>query len=404
MHERKKELKQIAFAFIISLCLLVGAASANILVNFPEEQMNGSVGYTCFEVLPPWLAETFQNRMRSGDRIIGGMVRYENAGNPSEQTCSGIVALQRDSRIILYGLSQNHPGIGQVRAETDVFLSPEDDFEFLPLRVLNPDGRMTQVELGVRKGNQVLSLNVEDGKIAISQCLTLQGETGTLLSVPQGMGSLSICPVRPGGTDQGESWYGVMTEEEEWIPCPHPERLWAWENRKLPDSGTAIEAMAEQIPIYPLPENMAYVDADLFVEPNSESESIGHYTARAEVLESAGAWVKVRIGRTEGWVMEEDLYTVAGVMGQVGKVTSVAAALTDLTLLDAPGGNRLGTVSAGTEMHVLCTDNGYAHVLIPEKGVHWPTDWDGIYGYVRINEIATGESPAEAKEIASGRP
>ena len=181
MHERKKELKQIAFAFIISLCLLVGAASANILVNFPEEQMNGSVGYTCFEVLPPWLAETFQNRMRSGDRIIGGMVRYENAGNPSEQTCSGIVALQRDSRIILYGLSQNHPGIGQVRAETDVFLSPEDDFEFLPLRVLNPDGRMTQVELGVRKGNQVLSLNVEDGKIAISQCLTLQGETGTLL-------------------------------------------------------------------------------------------------------------------------------------------------------------------------------------------------------------------------------
>ena len=166
-------MKQIAVAFIISLCLLVGAASANILVNFPEEQMNGSVGYTCFEVLPPWLAETFQNRMRSGDRIIGGMVRYENAGNPSEQTCSGIVALQRDSRIILYGLSKNHPGIGQVRAETDVFLSPEDDFEFLPLRVLNPDGRMTQVELGVRKGNQVLSLNVEDGKIAISQCLTL---------------------------------------------------------------------------------------------------------------------------------------------------------------------------------------------------------------------------------------
>ena len=40
-------------------------------------------------------------------------------------------------------------------------------------------------------------------------------------------------------------------------------------------------------------------------------------------------------------------------------------------------------------------DNGFLHVIVPRGELTWMTDWDGIYGFVRKEDLAVGISKAD---------
>lgn len=149
---------------------------------------------------------------------------------------------------------------------------------------------------------------------------------------------------------------------------------------------------------------MAYGDVNLRESPTSESRSLFKFNSGALVHvlgQEKGKyqpWYHVRVGQAEGWVSgvylkfpkNEDI-----VEAMWHLPLPVARTKKDIALSDRPdrNGQSLAKLPEGTLLHVIAVvDRNWLYVMAPQGEISWEMDVDGVGGYIRADQVAEGAS------------
>lgn len=146
-------------------------------------------------------------------------------------------------------------------------------------------------------------------------------------------------------------------------------------------------------------EKLAVIGGNLREEPTSNSRSLGlsQGAVLAEMLDERPGvyepWIQVRVGETFGWVSSTYVKPLCdgtfdrGLLqplkqAVVKEATSLRRSPEDQTLVQR--------LDAGTELQVLhLSSEGWLHVVVPGAKATRCMDINGIYGYVRLDEVET---------------
>ena len=183
-----------------------------------------------------------------------------------------------------------------------------------------------------------------------------------------------------------------------------PGRFAAWSHEAFPK--TAVQAQhVEHVNALEIEEDEAFVSGGNFREkPTGSSKSWGQYCAKVKVLGSMPGkqepWINVQLGNLTGWVSDNYVlnaqddtrfYAAESAMSKVG------CARQETVLYNLPGEEAVAMVPEGMMMHVLTEKDDWAHVIVPRSEITWQTDWDGMYGFVKMEDLCTGVSITDVK-------
>lgn len=105
------------------------------------------------------------------------------------------------------------------------------------------------------------------------------------------------------------------------------------------------------------------------------------------------SWYRVQIGSLTGYV--SSVYVDETLTRSVDTTLPVAMAQTDTSLRSHTGllAETCGTITSGDSMHIILEDGGWYYVCVPteQPAGKW-MDPEGVYGYIRKDEVAVGNS------------
>ena len=99
-------------------------------------------------------------------------------------------------------------------------------------------------------------------------------------------------------------------------------------------------------------------------------------------------WIHTRLGFYEGYVSSWYTFDSAREMNAT-QPQPVAQARRETRLKRGAGllDGTMGTLPAGTKMHVVMEDGGWLYVSIPRDQTNWLMDVDGAFGYVKKSDV-----------------
>ena len=338
--------------------------------------------------------DIFSALLREGDEIHSGTIcrTYYDSQPGVLQKQSALMALLREGKVLLMSAYWSD-GMWAACVETDSFIAPGTEFEITTLPVYGMED-LSRVFPSIRCGNESYRLSMSTGGVVNIQQYVRLAADGSAVTMEPGLGGFVYRVYQEGERTKSETWYdhGVS-----------PTRLCAWTMENFPK--TVAEAQIFLLDHVPdLGEDEAFLCGGNFRErPTGASSSMGKYSAKAQILGSqmgkSEPWYNVRVGDLTGWVsgnyVVQSSYDVVNYYGCASGVRKVARANSTLTLRNLPDGEAVATVEAGTLMHVIIENEGWVHVIVPRGEISWLTDWDGMYGFVRTDEVTTGVSIAD---------
>ena len=298
------------------------------------------------------------------------------------------MAVRCDGKILL--MSANTNGKGWTAAiETDSFLPPDAVFSMNS----EPRNHFVHLMIDYQGVSYEIRTTAEGGAYLFRYCW--KDENGTELYVNCSQGMFVLRKKHPDGVD-----------EELYDAVAVPDRLTAWKADELPRTIESLHAFEQAYPME-LDDNEAYIiSVNLRERATGKSKTWGEYTAKVKILGqkpgNEAPWYNVQVGNLEGWVsgvyvygrntsVQAKLYTMPVMVHPVGR------AKVHTQLLDAHGGNEIMQLSADSYVHVLGERDGYLHVIVPRAELNWQTDWDGMYGFVRKEDVVVGVSRTDAR-------
>ena len=377
-----------------ALMLLAASASAEaerVYAFFDDD--SGKPYARCVDYageLPAGIERIFSGVLREDDQILTAS-RYSQWWQSRAAVVhdSILLAVQREGCIVLMGAFCEESG-WSVCVETDSFLQPGTEFSITcvqddPLSIRSGGGGQA-----ILCGDERWLLSVERGGwVRLVALVTAKGGGRQVID----MHLLSLFVPRDG-----------QESAQKFGPCCMPSRLAAWKAEDFPRSAEEIERYVS-VHQPQLAQGEAYISAvNLREQPTGSSRSLGVYSAKVQVLDSTPGkeypWYRVRIGETEGWVSgayliesrEDTRY-----YGVEEKTTPFARADSEAVLYQSPDGAQKGILSPGTTVHVLAENEGWLHVLVPKGEIEPRVSWEGVYGYVRADEVTQGATLAEVR-------
>lgn len=383
-------MKRLACLVAVVLWLVMGSAMAEEAYQLEDTQM-GRI-YSCVDfqgTMPENVEAIFAPLMRPGDDVLcGSSCKVISVRTATTAYQSILMAVQREGKVLLMGAYQRE-GDWEVCLETDDFLSGPFEITCLPQE--SEEGVGLEPGLGVICGDEIWHILVTNGgrlQLTALECKLPDGARRVMIAA---FGTLICYAFREDGTREelGDRHCGV------------PMRLSAW---KMEDFPRDVEQMHRYADAHQpdLQEDEAYIfGVNLRTEPTTQSRSLGKYSARVKLRgEPQGAWYPVRVGDTDGWVngtylRDGSRYDIR--LYAMGVMTlPFARADEEVGLRKSPEGETFARLLPGAKMYVLAENEGWLHVLVPKEGeIQATVDWDGIYGYVRTDEVVQGNTLAE---------
>ena len=155
----------------------------------------------------------------------------------------------------------------------------------------------------------------------------------------------------------------------------------------------------------PVPEGFAVThEVHLRAKTSSRSNDLGTFkpSALVQIEETLPGdpwpWYRVKCGRIEGYAASGYVNWAPGDL-QSYPPLPVARAEQDIFLRQNTGlfSPSVTELPEGTEMHVLLEKSGWLYVCVPRDEIGWAMDVNGVYGYVRADEVAQAPSLAQLR-------
>lgn len=382
-------MRKIGLAVLLVLCLMISSARAVQVYTHGEPPRC----YTCMDFeaeVPDDIAGIFSFLMRTGDEVICG-----SRGQGEWSQDSVLMAVRRFDKVLLMIACCNDDGIWETCLETDSFIHADCEFDitYLPAE---DDGENwgIQANHAIVCGDEIWRVKIWPGCYAELVSLERRIPDGTRMIINAQYATLYAFTLKDG-----------VYHKEGSYKCSVSSRLAAWTMEEFPREVVQMQLYAqEHQPV--IEENQAYISCNLREKPTSRSRSLGVYSARVDVLGSQMGtrepWYHVRVGDTEGWVTAS--YLLDGSEYDIryysmGAATKPPArADQEVELRRSPDGETFARLLPGAMMHVIAKNDGWLHVVIPEDGkITAKVNWDGIYGYVREDEVVLGDTLADLK-------
>lgn len=338
--------------------------------------------------------EIFGQLLREGDRVLCGTIcktLYRNFPGVLQKQ-RALLAVEREGLVLLMGA--NHDDTQwRTCIETDRFIPAGTAFDITTKPAYSNGDILVFGDPTIVCGEESYRLEVhQNGSVSLRQYERAETDGSTFILTPGAGYSISI--EREGEADLPYHEHGML-----------PDRLAAWTMDMFPKSVTEAKIFLLDYAL-DMEEDEAFISGGNFREqPTSASRSWGQYSAKAQILGSrmgtVEPWYNVRVGSLTGWVsanyVVKDPYESVRYYGNACGVRTVARADGDILLRVLPDGETVMNVPAGTLMHVIQENEGWAHVIIPRGEISWLTDWDGTYGFVKLSEVTTGVSIADVQ-------
>lgn len=379
-------------ALLCGLMLIFGICSAQATTYTYER--DGKVYMTIErfeEKLPAALSAAMDDALRESDEILCGTIKrkqFYSTGNAWET--SALIAVKREDKILLMhagGMSDDL----DVVVETDSFLRSDQTFDI----EVYPDDEGTLMTHMISVGDMRFAVsrkNFEGMRLWIWRCRSLL-ENGDVFDVHLLDGHVGWSLSHEG--DAADSQYENVA-----IPA----RLAAWTADSFPGTAQELETYIQGHQVS-LPEDEAYIfGVNLRQRATGQSPSWGKYTAKVRVLGkeqgSQSPWFHVQVGNLTGWA--SGLYLVkdngkdpAGLMSAAAEMHDVGRVLRKTDMYAMPDQEAVTTLIPDTLVHVLGERDGWLHVIVPRGKLSWQTDWEGVYGFVKAEDMAVGVSAAD---------
>lgn len=388
-------MRRIGMVLLLVLCLMVSGARAAQEYTLGNPQRG--IYYTCVdfdEQIPEDVAEIFATLMRVGDEVIcGSRAQRRSSGIEEIREDSILMAVRREGKVLLMCAYRNDSD-WETCLETDSFIPADYDFDITHLPEDDGEGWRIEANHAIISGDEIWRVKIWRGCYAELVSHEKRIQDGTRMVEEMLYATVHTFTLKDGAyTDQGHGH------------CSIPWRLAGWE---MDDFPVGIEQtqryVQENQPA--LGANQAYISCNLREKPTSQSRTLGVYSARVDVLGSQMGtnepWYHVRVGDTEGWVTAS--YLLDGSEYDIryysmGAATKPPArADQEVELRRSPDGETFARLLPGAMMHVIAKNDGWLHVVIPEDGkITAKVNWDGIYGYVREDEVVLGDTLADLK-------
>lgn len=381
---------------MLTLAFLFGVSA--LAEMYTIDQPDSYETYACMDFkteLPDEIAEIFDEVLRKGDRILSGSKVTERMKQTDIVNLESVLmAVEREGRIVIMCACRKE-GDWETCVETDSFFSPGTEFEITYLPAEGGEGWGIDAHYAMVCGDEIWRIKVWPGCFAELVSYEKRSPDGTRLVTHMLYSTISAFTLRD----------GVRQEQEEVHCCSLPSRLSAWAMEDVPKDLSQVQRYAQtHQPV--LGEHQAYISCNLRERPTGKSRSFGVYSARVDVLGSQMGtrepWYHVRVGDTEGWVTAS--YLIDGSRHDIrfysmGAMTlPPARADQEVELRKTQGGETFARLMPGAVMHVIARNEGWLHVVIPKDGVITPkANWDGVYGYVREDEVVLGDTLADLR-------
>lgn len=381
------------FLAVLALILFAACARAE-MYTLSGRGVNAYYECEDFEaVLPADVQRIVASRLQAGDRVIGGTRRtafYRNQPGVIQED-SILLAVRREGKILLMSAVQKGEG-WTVSIESDSFIPPDAEFGITVLSQYDSAGFWTDASMAIVCANETYGIAcAEDGALSLTSYVR-QEENGDVLHVSV-YKSIAADIFRDNVKQASAS-----------AKNPTSRRIAAWTMDTLPKSIEDVRAWDDGHPVA-LGEDEAFINGvNLRSKATRQSKSWGTYSARVTVLGSEPGvrkpWYNVRIGSITGWVSGDYLSRrgdeeFAGDVAYALDHQRFARADQEMQLRDTPDGEEIGIIPAGAIMHLLYESDGWAHVILPQNEIAWETDWNGVYGFVRADEVTQGISIAD---------
>lgn len=246
--------------------------------------------------IPTSLSGVFDSCLQAGDEILCGTLRMTRwqSGKETGMGTDAVLALRRGENILLLGANKGESG-WQCAVETDSFFAPGQRFDVTVLPKHNADGDFVGTYPALVCGDEEFQLSVREDARVILEWYRRPWEDGSTLEIHVGMGSLYASRYLDGILQESRSADGVFSSRlRGWTYEAFPkscEEVAAWEGRNMP----AFE------------EGEAFIfGVNLREKPTGKSHSLGQYTTKVRVLDSAEGtqtpWYQVQFDDKTGWV------------------------------------------------------------------------------------------------------
>lgn len=388
-------MRRIVLALLLMLFLMIPGAQAVQEYTLGDPQRG--TYYTCADFdgqLPEDIAKIFSSLMRTGDEVIcGSRAQKRNSRVEGIIEDSILMAVRREGKVLLM-CADKKDGDWNTCLETDSFISEDYSFDLTYLPEEDGDEYRIEANHAIVSDEEIWRVKIWPGCYIELVSLERKNSDGARMIVGLSSVALRAYTLKDGVyCDQGYHY------------CSLPWRLSVWEMSDVPFGVEQMQRYAqENQPV--LGENQAFISSNLREKPTSKSRTRGVYSARVEVLGSQMGtnepWYHVRVGDTEGWVTAT--YLIDGSKYDIRYYSMGAAtkppARTDqeVELRRSPDGETFARLLPGAMMHVIAKNDGWLHVVIPEDGkITAKVNWDGIYGYVREDEVVLGDTLADLK-------
>ena len=339
--------------------------------------------------MPRQAEQIFAGLIHAGDEVICGTIFQIHYRNDLQKLGRGgaLLAVRRNGKILLMSANTNgdvwHAGI-----ETDCFLPADAQFKITGLM------KGMYVHLTIHYQDVAYEIRTTSDGGAYLYKYSWMDENENKMYMDCYRGKFTLCKERLDGVDEMLAAGNAI-----------PDRLAAWTAEALPRT---VEDLCnfEMTNPFVLNDDEAYiVGVNLRENATGKSKTWGKYTAKVQILgQKAGSdapWFNVRVGNLEGWASgiyvhrqrketQEDVYGAAVTLHPVGRIKRRTA------LLQTHGGESIMQLEQDVYVHVLGECDGFLHVIVPRGELTWMTDWDGIYGFVRKEDLAVGISKADA--------
>ena len=338
--------------------------------------------------MTPHAAQIFGGMMREGDEVLCGTLFQEHYRNSPGKVNRGgaLMAVRREGKILL--MSANGDGEAwNAGIETDSFLPP--DAQFLITTVFSSH----YAHPTITYQDTAYEIRTLSNGGAYLYEYSWTDEKGRPLRMTCYHGEFTLYEER--------SEKNLCLAEGKAIPS----RLAAWEADSLPKDETELLAYERENPLEFGMDEGFISGVNLRERATGESPTWGIYSAKVKTLgEKPGKtapWVNVRVGNVDGWVSGDYLHSRKNddgmhIYSTAVMIHAVGRAKKETALLHMPGSEAVMQLSADTYVHVLGERNGYLHVIVPRSEMNWKTDWDGIYGFVKAEDMVVGISKADA--------
>ena len=383
------------FALLMLLVTALCAANAQAEMKRYAISSDANPYFECMDYadeMPGEVREAFSGLLLEGDTVLSGTYYatwYKNTPGVM-QSQKALMLVQRGSKTLVMSACWEN-GAWNACIESDNFVAPGAKAQATTLARYYIDTECDAYP-AITCGEEIYRLKIDEaGRVRVDTYIRTESD-GSKVSIFSHISGFSYR--RTKGNDELESWseYGAA-----------PERLCAWTMDTFPKDVGEIQQYILAHPVALGVDEVILHGGNFRMQPTSNSKSMGQYSAKAKLLDTKMGtkwpWYHVQVGHLTGWVSgnyvttdSQDRLHYYGMESGAGRV---ARAKREISLRTLPDGETKQTIPAGTLMHVVIENDGWAHVIIPRGEITWKTDWDGAYGFVKADEVEIGLSVAD---------